>query len=73
MPWDVCQGYFCIAHIHVWGWSIVSSHKGVCLWNDIFWIWYIFLDLSLGSVMIWPCEFCKQSSELWVVGWNIFL
>lgn len=30
---EVCHGYLHIAHMHMLGWSIVSSQRGVCLWN----------------------------------------
>ena len=30
-PLCVCHGYLRTAHIHVVGWSMVSSHSGACL------------------------------------------
>ena len=34
-PSSVCHGYFPTTHMHVVGWSIMSSQIGVCLWNDV--------------------------------------
>ena len=71
--WCECHGYLRTAHRHVLGWSMVSSHKGACLWNDYCWVVYISLAMSTGLVMTWPCWFCRQSSIFVVVGWKILL
>ena len=34
----VCHEYLRMAHMHVFGWSIVSSRGGACLWNDACWV-----------------------------------
>lgn len=69
----VYQRYLRTAHMHVFGWSVGSSHIGVSFLNNVYWVWFISLAISLGCVRMWPCELCRHSSELWVVGWNIFV
>ena len=68
IPLCVCNGYLRIGHMHVLGWSTMSSHSGVCLLNDIRWVYNISLATSMDFVRILPLEFCMQSSELSVVG-----
>lgn len=34
-PLCVCQGYLRIAHMHVVGWSMVSSQRGACFLKDV--------------------------------------
>ena len=73
IPLFVCHGYLRMTHIHAFGWSMVSSYNGARLWNDVCWIWYISVAMSMGLVRIWPLELCMQWRELAVVGWKIFL
>ena len=56
----VCHGYLRIVHIHVFGWSTVSLHRGACLWNDVCWVWYILLVMSVSLVKILLSELCMQ-------------
>ena len=30
IPFSVCQGYLRMAHMHVVGWSVMSSQSGTC-------------------------------------------
>ena len=48
-------------------------HRDACLWKDVYWMWYILLAMFVGLVRIFSYEFFRQSRELLVVGWNIFL
>ena len=73
IPLFVSHGYLRMAHIHAFGWSIVSSHSGACLLNGVCWVWYISLTLSMDLVRMLHLELCMQPRELAVVGWNIFL
>ena len=35
-------------YIHIIGWSIVSSQRGVCLWDDAYWV----RDISLACLWV---------------------
>ena len=57
MSLGVCHVYFCTAHIHLVGWSMVSSQRGVCLLNDVCWGRYISLAMFVVIVRILPCGY----------------
>ena len=50
IPLFVCHGYLRMAHIHAFRWSMISSLNGAYLWNDVCWVWYISLAISMGLV-----------------------
>ena len=47
-PCCECHGYFQTAHVHVFGWSVVSSHKGLAF-KMIIVAFGKFLGLYLGA------------------------
>ena len=72
MPCGECHGYFRIAHMHVCGWSVVSSHMGLVVEMVLLCVVYFFgYFIGFGKyVILWVLYAIKGVRSC---GWNIFL